>query len=93
MAPVVAKDPQEEHVPAQVKPVGVEKHAGNQGQKGNFEANVSCKERGDPGGDRRVGEKQGLEGPPRERGLQADRVDKDGNVGKDQGDVDEGIGA
>src|SRR5260370_25596038 len=90
---VVAKDPEEEHVPAQVKPVGVEKHAGNQGQKGNFEADVSCKERGDPGGNRGVGEKQGLEGPARERGLQTDRVDKDGDVGKEQRDVDEGISA
>jgi len=30
---VVAKDPEEEHVSAQVKPVAVEKHAGNQGRK------------------------------------------------------------
>jgi len=76
-----------------VKPVGVEKHAGNQGQKGNFEADVSCKERGDPGGNRGVGEQQGLKSAGRERGLEADRVDKDGDVSKDQRDVDEGIGA
>src|SRR6266436_5266672 len=90
---VVAKDPEEEHVSAQVKPVGVEKHAGYQGQEGNFEADVSCKERGNPGGDRGVGQQQGLKCAGRERGLEADRVDKDGDVSKDQRDVDEGISA
>src|SRR5260370_10941151 len=90
---VVAKDPEKKHVSAQVKPVGVEKHAGNQGQEGNFEADMSCKERGNPGGNRGVGEKQGFEGPARERGLQADRVVKDSDVRYIHRVVNECIGA
>src|SRR5260370_34976926 len=90
---VVAKDPEKKHVSAQVKPVGVEKHAGNQGHKGNFEADVSCKERGDPGGNRGVGEQQGLKSAGRERGLEAGRGEKDADVSEEQREVERGIGA
>src|SRR6266852_3082796 len=90
---VVAEDPEKKHVATEVKPVGVEKHARYQRQEGDFEADVSCKERRDPGGNRGVGEQQWLKGRGRERRLQADGVDKGSDVGKDQRDVDEGISA
>src|SRR6266851_10404716 len=55
---VVPEDPEKKHVATEVKPVGVEKHAGYQRQESNFEADMSCKVRGDPGGNGGVGKQQ-----------------------------------
>src|SRR5260370_41781137 len=71
----------------------MEKHAGNQGHEGHFKAGVPRQEGGETGGERGAGEEQGFIGPARERQLEAELVGKHNDVGDDQREIDEGIGA
>src|SRR6266566_987012 len=90
---IVAEDPEKEHVPGEVQEAGMEKHAGHQGHEGSLKAGMSHQEGRETSGNRGVGEEQGFIGPLRERSLEAELVNKHSEVGKDQRDVDEGIGS
>jgi hypothetical protein len=89
---VVAEDPEKEHVSGDVPEVGVKEHAGDQGHERYFKAGMSREESRESGRDRRVGKEKGFIGPVRKGGFKADLVDKNGDVGEDQRDIDEGIG-
>src|SRR6267143_1221610 len=90
---IVAEDPEKEHVPGEVQEAGMEKHAGHQGHEGSFKAGMPHQESRETRRNRGVREEQGFIGPLRERSLEAELVDKHGDVGKNQRDVDEGIGS
>src|SRR6266849_3967400 len=90
---IVAKNPEKEHVPGDVQEARMEKHAGNQGQEQDFKTSVSRQESRESSGDGGVREEQCVKGPAWEGSLEADFVDKYSDVGKDQRDIDEGIGA
>jgi len=90
---IVAEDPEKEHVSGEVQEAGMEKHAGNQGHEGYFKAGMSHQEGRETGRNRRIRKEQGIKGLAWERGLKAELVDKHNDVGQDQRDVDEGIGA
>src|ERR1700687_6024696 len=90
---IVAEDPEKEHVPGEVQEPGMEKHAGHQGHEGSFKAGMSHQESRETGGNRGVREEQGFIGPLWERILEAKLVNKRSDVGKNQRDVDEGIGS
>src|SRR6266513_5988533 len=90
---IVAEDPEKKHVPGEVQEAGMEKHAGHQRHEGPFKAGMSDQESRETSGDRGVGKEQGFIGPLRERSLEAELVDKHSDVGKNQRDVNEGIGS
>ncbi len=90
---VVAEDPEEKHVAGDVKPAEMEEHAGYQGKEGDFKAGVPGKERRNAGRHFGVSEEQRFKGAARHGGLETQPIEKYHYVGKDQGDVDEGIGA
>src|ERR1700674_5474813 len=90
---IVSEDPEKEHVPGEVEESGMEKHAGHQGHEGSFKAGMSRQESRETSGNRGVREEQGFIGPVRERRLEAELVNKHSDVGKNQGDIDEGIGS
>src|SRR5260370_21610991 len=90
---VFGEDPKKQPVPREVQEAGIEKHARNQGHEGNLKAGVSRQEGRKAGWDRGVWKKQSVERSPGKCGFQADLVDKYDDVGEDQRDIDEGIGA
>src|SRR2546430_1061495 len=90
---IVTEDPEKEHVSGKVQEAGMEKHTGYQGHEGDFKAGVPRQESRETSRNRGVREEQGLVGPTRERDLKAKLVNKQGDVGKDQRAIDEGIGA
>ena len=59
---VVAKDPEKEHVPSDMQPAGVQKHAGDQGKERNFESRVSSQKGRESGRHRGVRKKEGIKG-------------------------------
>ena len=89
---IVPEDPKKEHVSGDVQEAGMEKHAGDQWQKGDLEAGVAGEECRDAGGDHGVRKKMGFKGAVRKSSLKAELVDEDHDVGEDQRDIDEGIG-
>ena len=90
---VIAEDPEEEHVSGEVQEAGMKKHTRDQRQERDVKGSASCKKSWETGGDRGVSEKQGVKRPAREGGFQTYLVEKDSDVGKDQRDIHEGIGA
>src|SRR5713226_766562 len=90
---IIAKDPEKEHVPGDVQEARMKKHTGDQWQEGYFEAGVSGQEGGEAGRHCGVGEEQGVKRPMRERGFETELVNEQRDVGKDQRDIDERIGA
>src|SRR6267143_6616616 len=78
---IIAEDPEEEHVPGEVQEAGVQKHAGKQRHKGDFKASVSRQERRETRRNRGVREEQGFISPARQRDLEAELVNEDGDVG------------
>src|SRR5260370_27711748 len=90
---IVAEDPEKEHVSGEVQEAGVKKHAGYQGHEGYFKAGTAHQEGGEPSRNRGVREEQGFKGLVRKCDFEAELVNKHNDVGKDQRDIDEGIGA
>src|SRR5713226_4373160 len=90
---VVAEDPEKEHVPRDMQPVGMEKHARDQWQERNFESGMTCQEGRDSRGHHAVRQKKRIGAALRKRRLQADLVNENRDVAENERDVDEGIGA
>lgn len=85
---VIAEDPEEEHVAADVKEARVEEHAGEQWQEGGFEGNVAGKESGDVRGDGGVRELEGV----LLSGSECELEKEDDDVREDEKNVNDGVG-
>jgi hypothetical protein len=90
---IIAKDPEKKHVPGQVQPAGVEKHASKQRQKRGLKIPMTGQERRESRRYRGVGKEKSSIGSLGEREVQAGLVNKDCDVPKNQRDVYEWIGA
>lgn len=86
---IVSEDPEKKHVSGDVPELGMQKHAGEQGEKCHFESHMACKERGDARRDSGIGQHKRFEGGARESEL----IQKDNHVYKDQRNVHERISA
>jgi len=90
---IVAEDPEEQHVPREVPEIGMEKHAGDEGQERDFETNMAGQKGRETGWHGGVRQQQGFKCPVGKCGFEARYVKKHYDVRKEEGDVDEWIGA
>src|SRR5579871_6146518 len=86
---VVAKDPEEQHVPKQVRDPTMQKHAGQNGQNRRFKMPVATERGRDSRRHRRICEDKSLEYPRRKRDL----INKHADVHEDQRRIHKRIGA
>jgi len=86
---VIAKNPEEEHVPGDMNESAMEEHASENGKKGEFEVVVAVEGGADMRRDRGVGHDEGIALVR----AQGDLVKKDDDVRQNEKSVDDRVGA
>jgi hypothetical protein len=86
---VIAEDPEEEHVTRDVQEAAVEEHAGENGEKGGFQASVAVEGQANVVGDGGIGEFEDLLLVSGE----CEFVEEDDDVRQNEKSIDDGVGA